>query len=341
MGEYDESTLELASVASQRIFKFHYNREFTGTKPTPPTGRLFHYTNADGLKGIIEQNEIWATSAYYLNDSDEITYGYGVLKQALGEWVDKNPRSEPSLSLGLARDFQRYYGETLLKKDIIKPIYLACFCEDDNLLSQWRSYGQSGGYSLGFKVPSDATGRGFRPEPNVYTASWVKVEYDRDEQVKKCRAILDTILPIFDDPQTAQAVTAVGAHPFLGYGAIRKVIADILLEETVGFKNDAFEVEKEWRIIVRQRELVKQGTDDGGKTKVPVYFRSLRGLLVPFIKLLPTKAAERLPLACVRSGPTLEKTTAGTVLRMLLDNNGFPSVLVKASDISLRFLHSS
>jgi len=207
---YDKSAVELADAALTRILKFHYNRELLPPKQPPPGGVLFHYTTADGLKGIIEQNELWATSAYFLNDSAEITYGYGLLKEVLDEWLSKNPRSEESLTLGLARDLRKSFGEDLLNMSLIKPIYLTCFCEDDNLLSQWRTYGQSGGYSLGLKVPSDPfVGQGFRPEPNTYTSKWVKVDYDRGEQVKKCRTILDAVLPTFDDEATAHAIRAV------------------------------------------------------------------------------------------------------------------------------------
>jgi hypothetical protein len=98
---------------------------------------------------------------------------------------------------------RKAFGEDLFEKNIIHPIYLACFCEDDNLPSQWGSYGQSGGgYSLAFRVPvyDPPTHRGFKPEPKTYASTWMKVEYDRNEQARKCSAILDPLLTIFDDP---------------------------------------------------------------------------------------------------------------------------------------------
>jgi len=339
LSEYDQSAVRLADEAMQKIVKFHYSRELCPRNQLPPKGLLFHYTRAEGLKGIIEKNELWATSAYYLNDSTEITYGYALLKEVLDNWITENPRPEDSLSLGIAREFQRSFGVDFLNMNVVQPIYLACFCEEDNLLSQWRTYGQSGGYSVGFRLPAPdlLSGQGFKPEPNIFTSKWVKVDYDRSEQVRKCRAVLDPLLAIFDDRETAQAMATIGDHPLLGYAVLRRIIVDMLMEEIVGFKNQAFEVEQEWHVVVRHRELTKQGTDDGGKTLTPVHFRTSKGMLVPYVKLIPSDPTKKLPIASVRSGPTLDKTTAGMAVGMMLHTYGFPGVRVQGSDIPVRF----
>jgi hypothetical protein len=335
LSEYDQSAVNLAHNANRRILGLNRRIAF-GPKQIPPNCILYHYTTAEGLKGIIENNELWATSAYFLNDSAEITYGYGVLKEVLDGWIVKNPRSEQSLSLGLARALRQSFGDDLLNRNIIHPIYLACFCEEDNLLSQWRAYGKSGGYSLGFKVPADYqfTGQGFKAEPTVYTSPWVKVEYDRREQVKKCGEILDPAFVILDDSDTARAIATIGEHPLFGYAEILRVLTDLLLDEIVGFKDEAFKLEKEWRLVVRRRELLKQGTDDGGKAPVPLNFRTSNGMLIPYVKIIPTDPAKKLPIACIRSGPMLEKTTTAMSVRMLLDKNGFPNTRVRVSEIT-------
>src|SRR6185312_14332716 len=193
---FDKADVELAGTALNTLLKVNYTRDFARLRRAPPAGLLFHYTTADGLKGIVEEDELWATSAYFLNDSAEITYGYGLLKEVLEGWIAANPKAENSLCLGLARDLQHSFGQNLLNRDIVDPIYLSCFCEQDNLLSQWRTYGQAGGYSLGFKVQQEGVWDGITPEPCVYTARWVKVDYDKDQQVEKCRALLQKVMPI-------------------------------------------------------------------------------------------------------------------------------------------------
>ena len=335
----DQSAVMRANAAINKLLQLNYDREFKGPKPSPPTERLYHYTTADGLKGIVESNELWATSAYFLNDSAEVTYGCALLKDAFREWLSNNQRPEDSFSQRIAREFQKWFGEDLFSRSVISPIYLVCFCEDDNLLSQWRTYGQSGGYSIGFEAPSKQVGvkPQLKPEPNTYTSKLIKVIYDRTIQAERCRSLISSVLSIFDDADVARAINSVPSDPLVGNSRIRSIIADMLLEEIVGFKNQAFEIEKEWRMVVRPRELTKQGTDDGGRTPTPVYFRSARGRLVPYVKLIPTIVDTRIPVASVRSGPTLDKATTGMATRMMLDQFGFLNVRVDGSDIPVIF----
>jgi hypothetical protein len=325
--------VQQASAAVSGISKVHYSREIA-PKPLPPNGFLYHYTTAQGLKGIIEKNELWATSAYFLNDSTEIVYGCRVLKEALEEWMARDQRGEESLSLGLARQLKDVFGEHLLNMKLVQPIFLCCFCENDNVLNQWIAYGKSSGYSFGFQVPT--VREGFRPEPNTCTSQWVKVEYDKGEQLKSCRTILDSILAIFDDEGIARAISAIGAHPLFGYNKIFRIIVDMLIEEIVSFKNEAFKGENEWRVVVRQREWVKQGTDDGSSVVKPVHFRcSSSGALIPYVRLIPSNEGGKLPIACVRSGPTKDTITTDLAVSLLLQENGF-SVPIRRSDIPLR-----
>src|ERR1039458_9844890 len=111
--EYDQPAVKLALSAFNQVLAFHHNRELNAAKSVPPTGLIYHYTTADGLKGIIEKNELWASSAYFLNDSAEITYGYGVLKEVLDDWPAKD-RPKESITVRLAQDLRKAFGEDLL-----------------------------------------------------------------------------------------------------------------------------------------------------------------------------------------------------------------------------------
>jgi len=337
--------IHITTPVLNRIVRYNLDRESAASERSLAGATLFHYTTVEGLKGIVEETELWATSAYYLNDSAEVIYGYGVLGEVLKDWMSNCGLPELSLSLGVARQLQDGFGNHLLNRKIINPIYVACFCEDGNLLSQWRTYGQSGGYCLGFTAFGEGPVLGMKPEPCVYTARWVKVEYDRAVQIRRCREILDSLLPILDDEELASAVREIDISSPLGFQGIFSAISDILVEEILAFKSKAFEVEKEWRIVVRSRELLKQGTDDGGRAPLPIHFRSARGLLTPYVKLIPSGGKDLLsiryegllPIDGVRIGPTRDQTTAWMATRMLLDKNKYRATRVFGADISLNF----
>ncbi|MGA3212070.1 MAG: DUF2971 domain-containing protein [Terriglobales bacterium] len=243
----------------------------------------------------------------------------------------------------MARQLQDGFGNRLLNRSLITPIYLACFCEDGNLLSQWRAYAQSGGYCLGFMAFREGPVLAIKPEPCIYTARWVRVEYERSEQLRRCRRVLDSLMPAMEEPGLAEALRELGSPSHFGFQGLLNSISDVLVEEIVAFKSKAFEVEKEWRIVVRAREMLKQGTDDGGREPVPVQFRSSKGLLISYVKLVPSGGMDllsrkfdgQLPISSVRIGPTRDETTAEMAARMLLDKHGYAETRIERAGISL------
>ena len=62
-----------------------------------------------------------------------------------------------------------------------------------------------------------------------------------------------------------------------------------------------------------------------------VHLRSARGLLVPYVKLAPT--TDKLPIASVRFGPSLEKSRAENSLTMLFRKWQYENVIIRGSDI--------
>lgn len=106
------------------------------------------------------------------------------------------------------------------------------------------------------------------------------------------------------------------------------------MDEIVGFKQSAFQEEQEWRIVIRPRELLKGPYDDGGKTRPQLYFRAARGIVIPYVRLLPVE--DRLPIRRIRFGPTLDPKRAHASVELLLEANGFRDVKVDGSEIPVR-----
>src|SRR5712692_6378210 len=104
-------------------------------------GWLYHYTTADGLMGILRDRSMFGTHYRFLNDSLEIIWGKQLVARHIDEYIE---RVEDPARVAL-RQFQ---GAPIEQH---WDIYVACFCAEGNLLSQWRAYGKSGGYALAFR----------------------------------------------------------------------------------------------------------------------------------------------------------------------------------------------
>lgn len=110
------------------------------TESAPQT--LYHYTTTEGLLGILESEELWATNILFLNDTSELV---DAIKLFTAE-LENNP---------LKLDKETGWLHTLILPNLeAAPVdhFAVSFCEDGDLLSQWRAYSAQGsGYSLGFK----------------------------------------------------------------------------------------------------------------------------------------------------------------------------------------------
>ena len=153
-----------------------------------PPPQLYHYTNADGLLGILASNSLIATNARFTNDVSEIQYAMEVVRDVLVRKVSEETAKSrsarrqkdeppPDNAAMLRRIFhladrafqavdnlveevrsfpgiiRQWITDTLSVFDVQGGAYVACFCEDGDLLSQWRGYAAVGaGYSLAFRT---------------------------------------------------------------------------------------------------------------------------------------------------------------------------------------------
>ncbi len=113
---------------------------------------LFHYTTQQGLIGILENNSIWATHYQYLNDYSEIFKFKGEL---ISHFCTKSSMGKQPISKDKILRFINKMYEFLSRE-----IYIASFCkektENPNIyfngrLSQWRAYGEDGGFAIEFE----------------------------------------------------------------------------------------------------------------------------------------------------------------------------------------------
>ncbi len=109
------------------------------------TQYLYHYTGLEGLKGILENDCLWATDAFKSNDSTEIQWGLEILEKKL-------------IKAGIGEHDVKIFISSIWKaiNEKAKGFFLTCFSgvikngyrEDHGVLSQWRGYGS---YAIKFE----------------------------------------------------------------------------------------------------------------------------------------------------------------------------------------------
>jgi len=131
---------------------------------------VYHYTTAEGLKGIIENRCIWATNVNFLNDASEYHHGVEIVREEIKEYQVR-PETllateiEPTArACWLAKSIIAGNIEQGLKTtDYSLWTFVASFFDSPapptedtandagDILEQWRAYGRdSVGFSIGF-----------------------------------------------------------------------------------------------------------------------------------------------------------------------------------------------
>jgi hypothetical protein len=236
---------------------------------------LFHYTTAAGLLGILDSSAFWATDLRFLNDAQEAVYARELFVDAV------RSAENPALYAGHpAHDDPQSFGETfagykqLVAQELNSPdfaVYVTCFCESGDLLSQWRAYGSDHGYAI--EVKTDALKTADTQIPG-YGMSLMQVRYGRD-------AAADVVSTAMRDMTDDSNLAHVGVHAH--YMALR------LTAMLAGVKHPGFQEEREWRVVAafewEEPELAR--------------FRSTPMAIVPYIEVPLPKDA----IVTIRVGP--------------------------------------
>src|SRR6266481_218331 len=255
-------------------------------KPDKP---LYHYTTQKGLLGIIKDRQIWATHTQYLNDRREFVHAVDLVREEIKRLLDEAPHKS-------AREYALANMQAAVSRspqDI--NICVCSFSEERDSLSQWRAYGGSSGFAVGFssKVLRAATEKqGWFIAPCIY---------DLATQHNLVRALVEEVLeeilsgPPLEDEEEDSVLRTVGGNllPYLNR------YAPIL-------KDESFKEEREWRIISRPM-LCERLVYRDGKT-----------LIVPYYKLPLCEDNQKLELHEVVIGPTPDADRSKSSLTSLI-----------------------
>lgn len=265
---------------------------------------LFHYTTATGLAGIFKSNTVWSTAYYCANDEQELAAGKGVLTGLFREEMyalEKSDDKRIRTFLGRGVNPLEYadHFEGLVTAMALGALcaYITCFCrpatkEDflHGLLSQWRGYGQDGGYAIQFsRRKLEAALRNANPK----TYELKDVHYAVDNELKKqLLSHREEFIAAFHK-HLDQLAAPIDFRRTSWESPLPKLLGgplESLLDYLVYTKNQHFAEERESRMCALQ------ATEVTPESKFSVDYFNRNGLLVPYIA---TTRTDLDLLACI------------------------------------------
>jgi hypothetical protein len=283
-----------------------------------PPEFLYHYTNTDGLLGILKSNRLWATNIFYLNDKSEITYALQLINEKLQQCKDSS--NSPPLKVFFERA-----QNSISPNSIFRDFYVACFCENGDLLSQWRAYTKNGaGFSVGFTTKF--IGLKEHPIPGFRL---VKIIYDTNNQKSFIDKFIDKTSELLKELIEGQSNERI----YQIIPTVLMFLEDHLSEFLFTFKSNYFQEEQEWRAMISIEKMNR----DHIKT---VQFRNGNGIITPYIELdiSPDYGTNihQLPIGNIILGPTLDQELTMNSLSMMLRKDNLNFVELIKSGVSLR-----
>ena len=277
---------------------------------------FFHYSDLTGLRGIVTEHDLWLTHALFCNDEAELNLGIKIAREEI---------AQISRQKGIPAKKKQYLDEldAWLKKTATESVYICCFCEADDTLSQWRAYGGNGN-GVSIRLDAYEFERFSGERPYGLLCIW-NVFY---EEIKQRELMRNAIERTYDRFHTSPP------------GEIVRKAKDIIDFFVPTFKHSGFEGEEEWRMI-----FVPSAT-----SPVKPRYRAARELLIPYFSLKelvasirkqPIRKAKasanqwRLPILQVCIGPSRHRELNRGSAQSLLNDAGY-DVPVIASNTPYR-----
>lgn len=313
---------------------------------------LWHYTTALGLHGIIQSQQLWATNIFYLNDGEEFAGFFDrkllqLLKDAVKEGVDEACKTAEGRKFietnggaeVVCNEIPQKLLAPLRAATLCLDVYITSFCHthsefatEDGLLSQWRGYGEDGGYAIVFDTQG-LTDLLESEHPRYfysilrfgdvdYYDGRANPEAAHEEMHEWDSTIRDVIARLITERDSRN---------------IAEKLFDPVIALSTRHKHRGFREESEVRIVAgAPNERVMGEARQAGETrpKKPVYFTPRGGILVPHISLFEHTNGEKskLPIRRIVVGPHPEKLKRKKAVELLLDQCGVEAEVV-VSDI--------
>jgi hypothetical protein len=254
---------------------------------TSPPSVIYHYTNQEGLLGIVLNSEIWASKFKYLNDTSELIHSLEQFASMLDE-IPVDNHNGPTIKDLIDRS----------KNTRSLNMCVCSFTENGDLLSQWRAYGgTSSGYAIGFDS------KALKTSAEKHDFFLAKCIYD---PVQQSDIIKKFAIHALAEVQNERITTEAAMQEFCKIACL--------------MKNSHFKEEQEWRLICGPQScMLKEFRFRSGKTNIVPYFSIPIGIeYVDYTAEVKSKP----PIKYVICGPTIYPELAKDAATFVLIKSG-------------------
>lgn len=282
-----------------------------GMRVRPQNTLIYHYTTLQGLKGILESQEMWFTDYGYLNDSDELEHGLQLFEEKLKVAIGRKEYAD------VAGIFEAWIENM---RNHQHRICIASYSLDGDSLSQWRAYGS---VAIGFAPSYELTGS--RGE-----CRFDSVIYDHANQERLVEFFLHHILQSFrHDMANAEAWKRLNIKEIYQGGVYQLVSMSAL------FKNEGFADEREVRVAyVENPDLFEKLSIEPAQKR----FRATAEAIIPYVTSADISHMDEkltLPIREIVVGPAISEVGKKSI-REFLDHLGLNKVDVRSSKVPYR-----
>ncbi|MEQ1739681.1 MAG: DUF2971 domain-containing protein [Methyloglobulus sp.] len=303
---------------------------------------LYHYTNEQGLKGILENQCLLATHYKFLNDFSEIVLFKEKLRELIysctfefyNKIIPEYPNSQEIISTnGGLEAMVKHDSEVFVDSSyetLAREIYIASFCtksedkytNENGILSQWRAYGGDGGFAIvlnteGLEKMLDSEYQSFHYDGLLLG----DVVYSSEDE--KYKLEFTELLPhitAYQQEMFEQVRLGVHEPPNI---ELSTNACNSLIQCFTRYKHRGFKEEHEARIVAMPLALPNSEIieDNFYKSKLEKdrKFRNKNGIQIPYIELFRS-LDERLPIEKIIVGPHKDKELRAAALRIMLRN---------------------
>lgn len=291
--------------------------------------KLYHYTTAEGVRGIVENREFMATKSDFLNDKLEFQYAVEVMERLTEKYI---------VNASLRERFFSKLKKEIDQLGIIAPacddhdcredglsFYVVAFSKLQNNALLWAEFTDFKGYCLEFDYTKLV--EGFQHRVFLHGT----VIYDEKEQMN---GLLESLLSCIRNLQENGMMDLEGffeEEAEISEGSLDKLVMEMAVVVSVYamfFKKSFFEGEEEYRFIFPPiiNELGVAKPD----------FRLLDQIFLPYIMVEFDREMKEIPLESVMVGAKNNSDIAVRGMKYFLHSQGL-EIPVLLSDIPLRY----